>query len=408
MEELVDLGISWVWMGLEGEESRYEKLRGVDTPALVRELQSHGICVLGSTIIGLEEHTPGNIGGVIDYAVRHDTDFHQFMLYTPLPGTPLYREHRERGELFTDDECPAADTHGQERFNFRHRHIHNGLENGYLLEAFRKDLSINGPSLARITRTRLAGWKRYRNHPDRRIAARYRHGSRGLSSVYAASVWAMLRFFNREEEMMAGLRALLADLYSSFGPVTRFIAPVIGLFLLRTVRREQEKLDAGWTYEPPVIYEKNDRAIEAEGLSLRAMKKRIGRIGLPVYDFQRALADCRAQMEDVRRQVAEYRERAAEQLAELRLLARERGAHAAEQLARIRARMDESMEQAREQLNQVRDTMSARYAKSKRQIEETRDHALERCREMHVQVEESCRRLEELIEERLLPKKRES
>ena len=54
--------------------------------ALVRELQAHGICVLGSTIIGLEHHTPENIQQAIDYAVRHETDFHQFMLYTPVPG----------------------------------------------------------------------------------------------------------------------------------------------------------------------------------------------------------------------------------------------------------------------------------------------------------------------------------
>ena len=30
---------------------------------------------------------------VIDYAVAHDTDFHQFMLYTPIPGTALHAQH---------------------------------------------------------------------------------------------------------------------------------------------------------------------------------------------------------------------------------------------------------------------------------------------------------------------------
>jgi len=395
MDELVRLGISWVWMGLEGEESRYEKLRGVDTLALVKDLQSHGICVLGSTIIGLEEHTPDTIGNVIDYAVRHATDFHQFMLYTPLPGTPLYREHLERGELFTDDECPAADTHGQERFNFRHRHIRDGSETSFLLGAFTRDLEVNGPSLARITRTRLAGWKRYRSHPDRRIAARVRHARRGLGSVYAGSVWAMTRFFEKKGRMMDGLRELLEDLYGTFGPVTRCITPLIGRFLLYTITREQKRLDAGWTYEPPVIYEKNDQAIEVEGLSLKAMKKRIGRIGLPVYDFHRALEDCRAQMEEVRTQMAEYRERAAAQLAELRRMTMERSALAAEQAARIRVRMDEKLVHAGKQLDNLRDNLSCRYTKLKRQIEDARSHAMERCREMHSQVEEACLRLEE-------------
>ena len=85
IDQLIRLGISWVWMGIEGRNSQYKKLAGIDTFELVRELQSNGIRVLGSTIIGLENHTPENIDEAIDYAARHDTDFHQFMLYTPDP-----------------------------------------------------------------------------------------------------------------------------------------------------------------------------------------------------------------------------------------------------------------------------------------------------------------------------------
>src|SRR6185503_12049159 len=61
MEELVGLGVSWVWIGLEGEDSAYVKLRKTDTRALVDTLQSHGIRVLGSTIVGLPAHTPDTI-----------------------------------------------------------------------------------------------------------------------------------------------------------------------------------------------------------------------------------------------------------------------------------------------------------------------------------------------------------
>ena len=91
LRELVELGISWVWLGLESPNSSYSKLNGADTRALTSKLRAHGIRVLGSTIIGLEHHTPGNIAGEIEQAVAHDTDFHQFMLFTPLPGTPLYQ-----------------------------------------------------------------------------------------------------------------------------------------------------------------------------------------------------------------------------------------------------------------------------------------------------------------------------
>src|SRR3982751_2949747 len=102
MRELVELGVSWIWMGLESPQSSYIKLAGADTIALTRELRRHGIKLLGSTIVGLEHHSPENIEAEIEHAVAHDTDFHQFMLYTPVPGTPLYFEMKEQGRMLPD------------------------------------------------------------------------------------------------------------------------------------------------------------------------------------------------------------------------------------------------------------------------------------------------------------------
>ena len=85
-------------LGVDGPRGRgasvYASSRASTPCSWSGSLQSHGIRVLGSTIIGLEEHTPENIDDVIDYAVSHDTDFHQFMLYTPIPGTPLWKKHQ--------------------------------------------------------------------------------------------------------------------------------------------------------------------------------------------------------------------------------------------------------------------------------------------------------------------------
>ena len=136
IEQLVGLGISWVWMGIEGCNSQYTKLQGIDTFALVRELQSHGIRVLGSTIIGLENHTPENIDEAIDYAARHDTDFHQFMLYTPIPGTPLHAELSADGLMKDEGEYHPGDIHGQLILNYRHPHIPAGMEGEFMLRAF--------------------------------------------------------------------------------------------------------------------------------------------------------------------------------------------------------------------------------------------------------------------------------
>jgi radical SAM superfamily enzyme YgiQ (UPF0313 family) len=156
-ERLVRLGVSWVWMGLEGEDSHYQKLRGIDTKALVRELQAHGIRVLGSTTIGLEHHKAANLPEVIDFAVSHATDFHQFMLHTPIPGTALHKEIGDQGRLLPESACSLADSHGQARFNYRHPHLQPGSEGAWLLHALRRDFAVSGPSLGRLYRTTLDG-----------------------------------------------------------------------------------------------------------------------------------------------------------------------------------------------------------------------------------------------------------
>ncbi len=264
-EELVGLGISWVWLGLEGKESAYAKLRKTDTRALVAELQSHGIRVLGSSIIGLPEHTPEAIDAVIDHAVAHDTEFHQFMLYTPIPGTALHAEHEAQGTLLSEDECPPADAHGQLRFNFRHPHIRSGEETGFLLRAFERDFDVNGPSLVRIVRTLLRGWQRYKDHPDARIRERFRRECAGLPSVYAGVLWAAERWLRADPRLSARIRDVGRMLNSEFGWKARVAAPLIGSVLLATMARERRRLARGKTYEPPTFYESNRPAAFACG-----------------------------------------------------------------------------------------------------------------------------------------------
>lgn len=264
IEQLVGLGISWVWMGLEGEQSQYSKLNNVETLPLVRSLQSHGIRVLGSSIIGLENHTPDNIHRIIDYAVRHDTDFHQFMLYTPIPGTPLYEAHQKRGTLLAESEFPLADSHGQYRFNYRHQHIPNGREEQFILDAFQRDFEVNGPSLARLIRTLLKGWKKYEHCPDKRIRDRFTWEVKPLRTTYAAAVWAMKKRFRKNKRMAAKMNSLLQEIYETFGWKTKIIAPLAGSYVYAVLKKEERRLANGWTYEPDCFYEKNAAALALE------------------------------------------------------------------------------------------------------------------------------------------------
>ena len=257
IDQLVRLGVSWVWMGIEGCNSQYVKLQGIDTFELVRELQSHGIRVLGSTIIGLEEHTPENIDAAIEHAAKHDTDFHQFMLYTPIPGTPLHAELTAKGQMKDPATFIQGDIHGQLIFNYRHPHIPAGMEGEFMVRAFDRDFQRNGPSTLRIVRTTLAGWRRYKNHPDARVRRRFAWEARELATTFTAATAGAKLYFRRNPAMRAKMAALLKELHEEFGWKSRLMSLLAGPYVYWKLLREEKRLAAGWTYEPPTFYEKN-------------------------------------------------------------------------------------------------------------------------------------------------------
>ncbi len=257
LEQLVALGVVWVWMGLEGKDSRYDKLAGTDSMALVRLLQSHGIRVLGSSIIGLEEHTAENMDDVIEQAVAHNTDMHQFMLYTPIPGTPLFAELEAQGALLGITEISPGDIHGQLKFNYRHPHIRDGEEAEFLLRAFHRDFAANGPSIVRIIRTLLQGWRRHKNHPNPRIRARFAHEAANLPVKYAGALWAARRRYRDDPHRRQLISQVLEELCAEFGWKARLAAPIVGLRFSYALQSEERRLKSGWTYEPPTFFETN-------------------------------------------------------------------------------------------------------------------------------------------------------
>jgi hypothetical protein len=262
IRELVELGVSWIWMGLESPHSRYDKLKGSDTLELTRELRLHGIKLLGSTIVGLEHHTPQNIGAEIEHAVAHDTDFHQFMLYTPVPGTPLHAEMTEQGRML--EGVDLADIHGQDKFNFEHAALSRDESKHWLDFAFRRDYERNGPSIYRICRTTLEGWRRYKNDPDPRVRARFAWEARSLSDGYAAALWAMEKHLRKTNAVVAEkIRTLRQEVGREFGLFSSVISRVIGPVLLWSARREEKRLAAGGTYEPETIVERRNWTLPA-------------------------------------------------------------------------------------------------------------------------------------------------
>ena len=264
MQELVELGVSWVWMGLESPNSRYSKLQDTDGRQLTHELREHGIRVQGSTIIGLEHHTPDNIIPEIEAAVGCETDFHQFMLYTPVPGTPLFQEMTEQGRML--NKIDLADIHGQYKFNFRHEAISRDDSKRFLDWAFWRDFERNGPSLYRMCRTMLQGWQRYKDYPDARVRERFTRGVKKLGSAYNVALWVMEREFRKiNYNGSQQIRRLRREVEKEFPVVARLTAAIFGPMLLWSTRREEKRLAAGRTYEPPTFVDRSNWSSAQDG-----------------------------------------------------------------------------------------------------------------------------------------------
>jgi len=254
IRQLVELGIEWIWLGLESAGAGYAKLAGTDTLDLVRALQAHGICVHGSTIIGLEHHTPSNVLEDIDRAIAHDTVFHQFMLYTPVPGTPLHARLAAEERLLDVD---LADIHGQYKFNFRHTAISRDDSKALLDRAFRLDFERNGPSLYRLIRTMQQRWRRYGGDSDPRVRSRVAATARQLRGGYGAALWAMQRYLRRSNPQVAErIGCLIAEVEQEFGLAARIASRTLGPVLLCGSRWDAWRHPGGQRLEPPTFVER--------------------------------------------------------------------------------------------------------------------------------------------------------
>jgi hypothetical protein len=255
IRQLVELGVEWIWLGLESPQNGYVKLAGTDTLQLTRELQSHGICVHGSTIVGLEHHTPDNIWHDLDHAIAHDTVFHQFMLYTPMPGTPLHRQVAAEGRLL--DGVALADIHGQYQFNFRHPAISREQSKELLDGAFRADFDRNGPSLYRLMRTMFDRYRRYGTDPDERVRARVERAATQLRGGYMAALWAMERYLQPTNAAVSErIGELRREMGREFGTLSRVAGAGLGSILAWKARREARRYPTGRTLEPRTFIER--------------------------------------------------------------------------------------------------------------------------------------------------------
>ena len=189
--------------------------------------------------------------------MAHDADCHQFMLYTPVPGTPLHAEMQAQGRML--DDVDLADIHGQYKFNFRHGHISRDDSKSWLDWAFQRDFEVNGPSLYRMMRTMFDGWKRYGTTPTPACARGSTSRPRSSGIGYGAALWAMETYLRDSNRAVSErIRDLRRQIERELGGLSRIIDWMIGPVLLLSARRDAAVYPTGRPLEPQTFVDRRN------------------------------------------------------------------------------------------------------------------------------------------------------
>jgi hypothetical protein len=80
-----------------------------------------------------------------------------------------------------------------------------------------------------------------------------------LRTVYSAALWASEKYFRRvNRDVSERIHELRREIAQEFGSMSRLVASAAGPVLLWTTRREERRLAAGKTYEPPTFLERRN------------------------------------------------------------------------------------------------------------------------------------------------------
>jgi radical SAM superfamily enzyme YgiQ (UPF0313 family) len=214
LDQLVRLGVQFVWLGVESKEEIYAKNQGTDFHQLVSELRRRGISVLVSSILFLEHHNHETIWSDVDYAISLGPDYLQFMQLGPIPGTGLYRDYENKGKLL---DVPFEDQHGQGQIWFKHPEFSREETADLLKQAFARDYQVNGASLVRVLKTMLMGYRYTSTHADPRVRCRAETFEQQLRRARPLLLAARAFSANPATEVL--LREIRGELRTTFGRI---------------------------------------------------------------------------------------------------------------------------------------------------------------------------------------------
>lgn len=180
LDELLTMGLSGVWVGIESKLANYPKLRQIDAGEFLSTLKSVGIIPLTSMILGFDWHDEKTIEEDFQYLLSLRPALSQLMIYSPCPQTPLFRRLSEQGRLL---DVPHKHVDGFHAL-FAHPHLSGPRMETLIVEFFRREYEELGPSVARVLEIQLNGHLALRDHSLPLYRARAREHKRLCLEIY--------------------------------------------------------------------------------------------------------------------------------------------------------------------------------------------------------------------------------
>ncbi|MEJ2247744.1 MAG: hypothetical protein P8Y80_16975 [Acidobacteriota bacterium] len=91
-DEIAEMGFETIWTAFESPTAGYEKMKGREIGTLFSELQSRGVAVLASMIIGFPHQNRNDILRDFELLMSYEPALTQILIYFAFPGTPFYEK----------------------------------------------------------------------------------------------------------------------------------------------------------------------------------------------------------------------------------------------------------------------------------------------------------------------------
>lgn len=183
LEQLVAKGLGHVWIGVESVNAPFAKRVGRDIRSVFGELHSLGVTTTGSSIFGLDHHTPDQLPQEVDFLAKLRPSTIQISNLMAAEGTALRKRLEEEKRIkivgYLD-----ADLYSEV---IQHSAFQPGQIRTAIFDGYRRLYETIGPSIYRVFDTWFSGYKNLRRSPNpslQRRAGLLAHRVKGLLPLF--------------------------------------------------------------------------------------------------------------------------------------------------------------------------------------------------------------------------------